>query len=74
MNSTRNVELTPWYGQWLPLGEGEGVKPVLSYSKPHTFSTFIGEGKEKKNDRKVRGSHPKKKKGKKKDPCPNSLV
>jgi len=23
-------------------------KPVLSYSKPHTFSTFIGEEKERK--------------------------
>ena len=24
-------------------------KPVLSYSKPHTFSTFFGEEKERKN-------------------------
>jgi len=24
-------------------------KPVLSYSKPHTFSTFFGEEKEKNN-------------------------
>jgi len=24
-------------------------KPVLSYSKPHTFSTFLGEEKERKN-------------------------
>jgi len=24
-------------------------KPVLSYSKPHTFSTFFGEEKESKN-------------------------
>jgi len=24
-------------------------KPVLSYSKPHTFSTFCGEEKERKN-------------------------
>ena len=24
-------------------------KPVLSYSKPHTFSTFFGEAKERKN-------------------------
>jgi len=23
-------------------------KPVLSYSKPHTFSTFFGEDKERK--------------------------
>jgi len=23
--------------------------PVLSYSKPHTFSTFFGEQKERKN-------------------------
>jgi len=26
-----------------------GLKPVLSYSKPHTFSTFFGEEKERKN-------------------------
>jgi len=26
-----------------------GFKPVLSYSKPHTFSTFFGEEKERKN-------------------------
>jgi len=26
-----------------------GVKPVLSYSKPHTFSTSLGEEKESKN-------------------------
>jgi len=26
-----------------------GFKPVLSYSKPHTFSTSIGEEKERKN-------------------------
>jgi len=26
-----------------------GFKPVLSYSKPHTFSTFFGEEKEGKN-------------------------
>jgi len=32
MNYPRNVEL----------------KPVLSYSKPHTFSTFFGEEKERK--------------------------
>ena len=24
-----------------------GLKPVLSYSKPHNFSTFFGEEKEK---------------------------
>jgi len=24
------------------------LKPVLSYSKPHTFSTFFGEEKERK--------------------------
>ena len=24
-----------------------GLKPVLSYSKPHTFSTSLGEKKEK---------------------------
>jgi len=24
-------------------------KPVLSFSKPHTFSTFFGEEKERKN-------------------------
>ena len=39
MISPRNVELPLWYGQWLAWG----FKPVLSYSKPHTFSTFIGE-------------------------------
>ena len=26
-----------------------GFKPVLSYSKPHTFSTSLGEEKERKN-------------------------
>jgi len=26
-------------------------KPVLSYSKPHTFSTFLGEEKERKKMR-----------------------
>jgi len=26
-------------------------KPVLSYSKPHTFSTFFGEEKERKKER-----------------------
>jgi len=26
-----------------------GFKPVLSYRKPHTFSTFFGEEKERKN-------------------------
>ena len=26
-----------------------GFKPVLSYSKPHTFSSFFGEEKERKN-------------------------
>jgi len=26
-----------------------GFKPVLIYSKPHTFSTFFGEEKEGKN-------------------------
>jgi len=26
-----------------------GFKPVLSYSKPHTFSTFFGEEKERRN-------------------------
>jgi len=26
-----------------------GFKPVLSYSKPHTFSTLFGEEKERKN-------------------------
>ena len=26
-----------------------GFKPVLSYSKPYTFSTFLGEEKERKN-------------------------
>ena len=47
-------------------------KPVLSYSKPHTFSTFFGEEKERKkcqpghveaeqNDRKVQRSKIKKK-------------
>jgi len=44
-DSPRNVELPPWYGHdfhW-------GFKPVLSYSKPHTFSTFFGEEKERKN-------------------------
>jgi len=25
------------------------LKPVLSYSRPHTFSTFFGEEKERKN-------------------------
>jgi len=25
-------------------------KPVLSYSKPYTFSTFLGEEKERKNE------------------------
>ena len=25
------------------------LKPVLSYSKPHTFSTCLGEEKERKN-------------------------
>jgi len=47
-----------------------GFKPVLSHSKPHTFTTFIGEGKEnemhllslpghieyEQNDRKVKES------------------
>jgi len=27
-----------------------GFKPVLSNSKPHTFSTFFGEEKERKKD------------------------
>jgi len=26
-----------------------GFKPVLSFSKPHTFSTSLGEEKERKN-------------------------
>ena len=26
-----------------------GFKPVLSYGKPHTFLTFFGEEKERKN-------------------------
>ena len=26
-----------------------GFKPVLSYSKPHTFSTSLGEENERKN-------------------------
>jgi len=26
-----------------------GFKTVLSYSKPHTFSTYLGEEKERKN-------------------------
>ena len=46
MNSPRNVELPPngtvndfhWE-----------FKPVLSYSKPHTFSTSLGEENERKN-------------------------
>ena len=40
MSSPRNGELPPWYGQCLLL-RGGGVKLVLSYSKPHTFSTFL---------------------------------
>jgi len=44
MNSPRNVELSPWYGQWLSLG----VWTVSSYRKPHTFSTCFGEEKKEK--------------------------
>ena len=34
MISSRNVELPPDYGHWWS-------KPVLSYSKPHIYSTFL---------------------------------
>jgi len=44
INSPRNFELPPSYGQRLSFG---GFKPVLRYSKSHTFSTFIGVEKEK---------------------------
>jgi len=33
------VELPPWYGQWITLG----FKPVFRCSKPHPYSTLIGE-------------------------------
>jgi len=46
MITRRNVQLPPWFGQWLALG----FKPVLSYSRPLTFSTFIGEDNEKKKN------------------------
>jgi len=36
-----NVKLPPRYGHW-------GFKPVLRYSKPHTYPTFIGEEKSNK--------------------------
>ena len=39
MLSPRNVELPPWYGQYFYWG----FQPVLSYSKPHSFSTFYGD-------------------------------
>ena len=42
MNSPRNVEFPPWSVNDFHLE----FKPVLSYSKPHTFSTFL-EKKEK---------------------------
>jgi len=38
----KNVELPPWYGQWQTLG----MKPVFRCSKPHTYSTLIGEENE----------------------------
>ena len=65
MISPRYINLPPWYGQCLSLG----YKPVLSYSKPHVFSTFFGEEKKlwiyslqpgppeaEQNDRKVKRS------------------
>jgi len=38
-NYTKTPRTPPWYGQW-------EFKLVLSYSKPHTFSTFFGEENE----------------------------
>jgi len=58
MISPRHFELPLWHGHdfnW-------GLKPVLSYSKPHNFSTFLGEeNKFEQNDRKAKRSIIKKK-------------
>ena len=43
MNSPRNVLLPHWYVNGF---HGE-FKPVISYSKPRTFSTLFGEEKNK---------------------------
>jgi len=42
MFSQRNVELPHWYVQLLSMG----ILTSFDYSKPHTYSTFIGKVKE----------------------------